>query len=53
MPFIPSNEPQKEETCHHPEHNPPTMIVLPEGRHAWQCPYCFKITSFIVHKATL
>lgn len=26
--------------CQHPEHNPPGNIVLPAGRHTWECPAC-------------
>ncbi len=45
MPFIGYEE---EKICTNPEHNPPTMIVLPPGKHTYQCPSCGKITEFTV-----
>lgn len=52
MPFI-EHEPFKpEEMCHHPDHHPPTMMLLPPGRHVWQCPACGKKTELIVPAVT-
>lgn len=38
MPFIEHIKPPK--YCRHPEHNPPSMIVLPAGTHVYECPAC-------------
>ena len=46
MPFVeyvPFKEP-----CRSTEHNPPNMMVLPAGRHTWQCPSCEEKTVFDV-----
>ncbi len=43
MPFKPvdkSSPKWAEKRCTNPEHNPPTMIVLPPGSHVWVCPAC-------------
>lgn len=45
MPFIKYEQPK---ICTSPEHDPPTMIVLPPGEHTYQCPSCGKITTFTV-----
>lgn len=42
-----------EERCMSPEHKPPGMIVLPPGRHTYQCPSCRKVTVFTVPLVTL
>lgn len=34
--------------CHHPEHNPPGMIVLPSGTYEYTCPGCGFKTHFVV-----
>ena len=34
--------------CKHPEHNPPTMIVLEVGVYEYTCPSCGKVTIFTV-----
>lgn len=34
--------------CLHPEHNPPTMIVLKPGTYEYTCPACGKKTTFTV-----
>ncbi len=39
---------KKEDSCQNPEHNPPTMIVLPAGQHTYQCPECGKIQTLTV-----
>lgn len=47
MPFLPQrpeDKPKYSDTCTHPEHNPPTMIVLEPGIHRYQCPACKYIT---------
>jgi hypothetical protein len=57
MPFIP----RKDETrkCHqlwcikhwqHPEHSPPDHIVLPPGRHVWECPSCGYLTTIYIQQ---
>lgn len=50
MPFIKHEPPQR--SCTSPEHNPPTMIVLPPGQHTYQCPACGQITEFYVGEVT-
>lgn len=39
---------EPEEQCKHPCHNPPSMMVYPEGHHTYQCPGCGHITRFTV-----
>ena len=34
--------------CHHPEHNPPTMIVLEPGVYEHTCPWCRGTVVFTV-----
>ncbi|GJQ43688.1 MAG: hypothetical protein JETCAE03_31860 [Ignavibacteriaceae bacterium] len=34
--------------CTHPEHNPPSHIVLSPGEYEYTCPSCGKITKFTV-----
>lgn len=34
--------------CHHPEHNPPSHIVLPSGVYAYTCPGCGRGMQFNV-----
>lgn len=34
--------------CIHPEHYPPSMIVLPAGRYEHSCPRCGQRTTFTV-----
>lgn len=48
MPFIDHTPPKKRDFCRNPEHNPPTMVVLPDGTHTWQCPTCGETQSFTV-----
>lgn len=49
MPFIPNPNSWKErEPCRHPEHDPPSLIVLPPGNYTWQCPGCGHLTTFRV-----
>lgn len=33
--------------CDHPEHSPPSMIVLQPGVYEWKCPGCLKETIVI------
>ena len=37
--------------CRNPEHNPPTMIVLPDGIYEHTCPGCGQTTTFTVQRA--
>lgn len=37
-----------EDTCRHPEHDPPNMIVLDPGAYEYTCPSCGKVTRFYV-----
>ena len=41
-------KPTKEETCLHPEHNPPMHIVLEPGTYEHICPGCGKKEVFEV-----
>jgi hypothetical protein len=34
--------------CRHPEHNPPTMIVLEPGLYEHECPSCGRKVQFTV-----
>lgn len=34
--------------CHHPEHNPPTMIVLQPGVYEHICPRCGASQTFVI-----
>lgn len=34
--------------CRNPEHNPPSMIVLPPGVYEHTCPGCGHVTRFVV-----
>lgn len=36
------------QTCRHPEHNPPNMIVLEPGVYEHTCPACGKKQTFVV-----
>lgn len=40
MPFIKHIPPKESNECNHPEHNPPTHIVLKPGAHVYKCPGC-------------
>lgn len=62
MPFIKHEEfPETEgkswsyerKTCHHPEHNPPGMIVLKPGIHTYQCPACGEIQTITIQRPEL
>ena len=44
MPFIKRIEHKYDYLCNHPEHNPPSHIVLPSGIHTYECPVCGHIT---------
>lgn len=35
--------------CHHPEHNPPNMIVLPPGKYRHVCPNCGKVYNLDIY----
>ena len=36
----------QKKTCHHPEHDPPTMILLEPGMYEHTCPGCGHVTTF-------
>jgi hypothetical protein len=38
----------KQQPCLHPEHNPPTMIVLEPGTYEHTCPGCGRTITFVV-----
>ena len=38
--------------CRHPEHNPPTMIVLQPGTYEWSCPACGHTVRVTVHQSS-
>ena len=38
----------KTEPCRHPEHEPPSMIVLPSGKYEYTCPGCGHTVTFYV-----
>ena len=48
MPFKRYEPFEKQETCTHPEHDPPGMIVLEPGTHVYECPRCGAEQSVIV-----
>ena len=35
-------------TCKHPEHNPPSHIVLDPGNYEYTCPACLKTTIITI-----
>lgn len=37
-------------SCNHPEHNPPSMIVLPPGLYEHTCPRCGQKQTFTVKR---
>jgi hypothetical protein len=45
MPFkkVEDERSWKTARCRHPEHNPPSMIVLPHGLWEWTCPGCGQV----------
>lgn len=44
-------EPLKEiKTCNSLEHHPPTMILLPAGKHTYACPTCGYVTIVNIPK---
>lgn len=51
-PFIDHTDFNEPKQCNHPEHNPPSMILLPSGIHTWQCPCCKKKTPVMIDKIT-
>lgn len=40
--------PKEKFPCHHPEHNPPTHIVLSPGIYEHTCPACGKTKEVII-----
>lgn len=40
MPFVGYKPFDEKSKCMHPEHHPPSMIVLPPGVHTYECPSC-------------
>lgn len=53
MPFIDYQPPTDAKPCQHPRHNPPGMVVLPEGVHSYQCPGCGTVQEIRVSGPTL
>lgn len=51
MPFVKSVP--IEPTCVHPEHKPPSHVVLKPGLHTWECPGCGKQQTMWVPEVTL
>lgn len=45
---LPPSWPQASRPCLHPEHNPPSLIVLEPGVYEYQCPGCGKTIVFTV-----
>ena len=45
---LPKNSSYQKRYCIHPEHNPPSMIVLQPGVYEHTCPGCFEKIEFIV-----
>lgn len=50
MPLEKLEESKKEEFCCHPEHNPPSHLVLEGGEYRYTCPGCGKEIVFRVLK---
>ena len=42
------DETEPTEPCRHPEHDPPSMIVLPPGKYEHTCPGCGHTVTFDV-----
>lgn len=36
--------------CRHPEHNPPSHMVFPDGVYEHECPACGAVQRFVVSK---
>lgn len=53
MSFIKHIKPTTMQACNSPEHNPPSMIVLPGGIHIWKCPDCGQKSNVYVPEVTL
>lgn len=50
MPFVKFTPHEFEKQCRHPNHNPPSMIVLQPGVHTYQCPACKQEQTLTIHK---
>lgn len=48
MPLRKIQDLDKSIICRHPEHNPPSMIVLPPGVYEYTCPACGHKTIFTI-----
>lgn len=48
MPFISHTPASAEECCTHPEHDPPSHIVLAPGTHVYECPNCKAKKTIVV-----
>lgn len=48
MPFKKFTPVPKREQCKHPEHYPPSMVVLEPGSHDWECPGCGDVRRVVV-----
>ena len=53
MPFVRHEPWVKFEFCSSPEHNPPSLMVLPPGIHTWECPVCGVRQTVIIPEHTL
>lgn len=51
MPFTDHQPWDMPETCNHPEHDPPGMIVLKPGVHTYVCPKCGQEQRVIIPPA--
>lgn len=52
MPLRKLGDLHNHQTCRHPDHDPPTMIVLPDGIYEHTCPGCGQKTTFTIQRAT-
>ena len=48
--YDPKNLWNREFLCQHPEHNPPTMILLEPGIYEHECPACHRKLVFTVQE---
>ncbi len=49
MGFTKHIPPDIKDICTHPEHNPPSHIVLEPGTHYYECPSCQKETILVIN----
>jgi hypothetical protein len=43
-----ADRPALPQSCRHPEHDPPGMIVLPPGTYEHTCPGCKRVQTIVV-----